>query len=250
MLAAAADASAGLIPVLLLLQQVPLEPQHYLLPGFDPRFAGTPKAGSGSFAFHAADTHVEVLAAGQLTLDGVTTPSLHARCTLRDGRRYDVHLDPDRRSVLAVVGRMPTTLLVPATAEAKKPDWYDAVEGAPATARQAFVKFGRGYHLPREDLVQAAFHWPTMLKAAIAKGQYPEGTALEQVRADWVDVFVSMSKHRTTGDCDDLLFQILMTSRETQNADGSVTLHTLPVYGGHAYRMAELDGRWWIVAVD
>ncbi len=59
-----------------------------------------------------------------------------------------------------------------------------------------------------------------------------------------------MSKHRTEADCDDLLFQIFMTGTETVHDDGNVTLKTLPVYGGHSYRIAKIGERWTIVAID
>ena len=149
-----------------------------------------------------------------------------------------------------MIGRMPTTSFVAAQNAGETPDWFDAVDGVPKSARQAFIKFGRGYHRPRKDLLSDAFHWPSLHAQAIAQGRYEKGTPIDRIRQDWIDTFVGMSKHRTKGDCDDLLFQILMTSREVTNEDGSVTLHTLPVYGGHAYRMAERDGRWYIVAID
>ena len=248
-LAAADDASAGLVPVILFLRQVPDAPAHYLLSGWDPRFAGKPKAGSGAFAFQRADVHVEVHGvrpvAGQ-----AEQRELVARCTLRSGLRYDIHLDADGRALRAVHGVMPKTSFVAPSTPGTTPDWYDAVDGEPKSARQVFIKFGRGYHRPREDLLAEAFHWPSLHAQAIAQGRYPKDTPIERVRKDWIDTFVGMSKHRTKGDCDDLLFQILMTSREATNEDGSVTLHTLPVYGGHAYRMEERDGRWFIVAID
>ncbi len=250
LLAAAPDASAGLPAVLLFLRHVPSTPQHYLLPGWDPRFAGKLKAGSGAFAFHAADVHIRVRGLGDATIDGAERQTLQANCRLRNGTSYDVHLDPESRSLLAVLGHMPTTSLVVSKAPLRRPDWYDAVDGVPQSARQAFIKFGRGYHRPREDLLAEAFHWPSLVEQAIAAERYPKDTPLERIRKDWIDTFVGMSKHRTKGDCDDLLFQILMTSREVTNDDGSVTLHTLPVYGGHSYRMAERDGRWVIVAID
>ena len=252
-LAAAPDATAGLVPVILFLMVVPTTPEHYLLPGWDPRFAGKPKAGSGSFAFHRADVHVEVLGTEVVGVVAKDPPAemLVARCTLRSGRRYEVRLGAESRQLFEVRGIMPTTSYVIAGAvPGPAPDWYDAVEGAPKSARQAFVKFGRGYHRPREDLLADAFHWPSLHAQALAQGRYPKDTAVETVQRDWIDTFVGMSKHRTKGDCDDLLFQIFMTSREVTHEDGSVTLHTLPVYGGHAYRMAEIDGRWYVVAID
>jgi hypothetical protein len=177
-------------------------------------------------------------------------PSLSAALTLRTGLSLVVHVDPEDRGLLGVEGGMPSLSWTPRGLPAAPLDWYDAVQGVPRSARQAFVKFGRGYHLPREDLLADAFHWPSLHERALRQGRYPEGTPLDQVRRDWIDVFVRMSKHRTEADCDDLLFQIFMTARETRNPDGSVDLATRPAYGGHTYRMAERDGRWWIVRID
>lgn len=254
LLGAGADAMTGLVPVLLFLRHVPHEPAHYLLSGWDPRFAGKPKAGSGSFAFHRADVHVHVTGMGQIeppgSAGGGARPVLTADCTLRSGRRFEVQVFTDTGEVWMVGGGMPKTYYIDARVARVAPDWYEAIEGRPASAWQAFIKFGRGYHRPRRDLLADAFHWPSMHAQAIAQGRYPEGTPLERIKEDWIETFVGMSKHRTKGDCDDLLFQILMTSRQEEHEDGAVTLHTLPVYGGHSYRMREIDGRWWIDAID
>jgi hypothetical protein len=73
---------------------------------------------------------------------------------------------------------------------------------------------------------------------------------LEKVREDWVAEFERMSKHRTEGDCDDLLMQLLTTAKITTNADGSVSIEALPVFGGHVFHCASLDGRWWITKLE
>ncbi len=239
---ASADAMTGLVPVVLFLREVPVDPALYVLSGWDPRWARTPKAGSGSFATSLADVHVDVA--------GVVNGALVARCSARTGGRYDVHLDPSTRKLLRVVGHMPRLTLVEGDAPGKTMDWYDAIESAPKTARQVFIKFGRGYHRPREDLLADAFHWPSMAEDSIARGSYPQGTPEDFIKREWINVFVKMSKHRTKADCDDLLFQIFMTSRETKNPDGTITLATIPAYGGHTYRMKQIDDRWYIVKID
>ena len=243
LLPAPAEATFGLVPVLLFLRQVPAQAATYVLPSWDPRFAAPPKAGSGDFALQAADVHLEV------SLEG---GSLWARCRTRLGRVWDVELDAATRNVLRVLGRMPALRLEFSSDDtpSEPVDWYDAVEGEPTTWRQGFIRFGRGYHLPRRDLLERAFHWPSMRAQAIAQGRYAQDVAEATVRAAWIDVFVQMSKHRTVGDCDDLLFQIFMTSRETHHADGSVSLTTLPAYGGHTYQLRALEGSWQIVAID
>ena len=41
-----------------------------------------------------------------------------------------------------------------------------------------------------------------------------------------------------------------MTSKETHGDDGSLTLATLPAYGGHVYRIEQVDGRWYLTQID
>ena len=245
LLSAPADAVAGIVPILLFLRAVPETPALYVLPGFDPRMAGT-----GSLAYNRADVRIDVL--GTTIFKSARRPvqSLLARCSFRNGLAYDIHLDPTSRDLLGVIGRVPSLSYLPHDPAAKPVTWYDAIEGEPASARQAFVKFGRGYHRPRRDLLTDAIHWPSLVKQVIAKGAYAAGTPEEKIREDWIQVFLGMSKHRTKADCDDLLFQIFMTGTETQNEDGSVTIKTPPIYGGHTYRCQEIGSRWFIVAID
>jgi len=236
-------ALTGLVPVLLFLRDVPAEPAEYVLPGWDPRYAQSPKAGTGTFTLSRSDLHVTV------TMEKHPL-RLEARCERRNGEVFDVAVRARDRLLLGVRGVMPRlSYVLPGTQPAAL-DWYDAVEGKPTTWRQAFVKFGRGYHLPRRDLLADAFHWPSMVEHAVQTKRYEAGTPESKIRDDWIDVFVGMSKHRTEGDCDDLLFQIFMTSEAIAHEDGSVSLRTIPAYGGHTYRMREIDDRWWIVQVD
>jgi hypothetical protein len=193
---------------------------------------------------------VEVAGVAEREVDGALRPTLLARCLPRTGRHYEVHLEPDTREVVGVVGLIPRLDRLPARDGRPAPTWFDAVEGEARTARQAFITFGRGYHLPRRDLLAKAIHWPSLLAQALAEGRYPAGTTEARVRDDWIEVFVGMSKHRTPGDCDDLLFQIFTTSALESQDDGSVLLRTLPVYGGHAYRLRPIEGRWYIVRID
>ena len=110
--------------------------------------------------------------------------------------------------------------------------------------------FGRGYHLARRDWLERAFHWPSMAAIAVERGQRKKDAPLEPYKNAWINEFLKRSKHRTLGDCDDLLMQIFLTMAVRPHDDGSVSYVTLPVYGGHTYRLREIDGRWWIVAVD
>ncbi len=242
--------TTGLVAVVLFLQAVPKGKAVYVMPGYDPLYVRTPKAGSGAFPADLVDAHVEVL--GDTSFDrGLTTrPTWAARVSAKTGRVYVVHLDRGTRSLVAVEGIMPKVTLAPKGAGGKTIDWFEYAEKSPRSAQDVFVKFGRGYHLPDVALLADAFHWPSMLENEIEAGSYEAGTALERVRKDWIEEFVRRSKHRTVGDCDDLLLQIFMTATETTHADGSVTIATIPAYGGHAYHCKPIDGRWYIVKVD
>ncbi|MCA9317561.1 MAG: hypothetical protein KDB73_18905, partial [Planctomycetes bacterium] len=82
-------------------------------------------------------------------------------------------------------------------------------------------------------------------------GHWAADTPIETVRDGWIQEFESRSKHRTTGDCDDLLMQIFLTMQLIREPDGSFTFATLPVYGGHRYRIADGGEKGWrIVRID
>ncbi|MFM8979430.1 MAG: hypothetical protein ACKOSS_03065 [Planctomycetia bacterium] len=198
------------------------------------------------------------LPAGLADLEVTVVAGAAARETLvlearaASGRALRLHLDRATRAVQRIEGLAPALSIVargtPGLPPA--PAWFARVGEPPQDALAAFVTFGRGYHLPRRDLLEAAFHWPSMRDHEVAAGTYPAGTPLERVRDDFCAEFERMSKHRTEGDCDDLLVQLLLSATITVHADGSVTVDTLPAYGDHAYTMAPRDGRWWIVRVD
>lgn len=243
------DATVGLAAVVSFLMHVPETRTTYVLSGFDPRYVTTPKAGSGSFPLDVADAFIEVEGPSAYSTGARLFPTLAASVSSKTGRRYTVHLDRETRALVAVVGGLPSTTIAPKGTPGKAPDFFQT-DAEPRSAYEAFIRFGRGYHLPREDYLAKAFHWPRMLAHDIRAGTYPANTELEAYKRDWIQEFVKRSKHRTLGDCDDLLLQILMTSKETHGADGALTLATLPAYGGHVYRIEQVEGRWFLTAID
>ncbi len=244
-----ADATLSLCAVVSFLRDVPAESATYVLSGFDPRYVTTPKAGSGGFPQDVADAFVEV-AGKSVYSNGVRLfKTLSARVSTKTGRRHTIHVDRKTRALVAVVGGLPSTTIAPKGTPGRAPDFFNT-DREPTSAYEAFIRFGRGYHLPREDYLAKAFHWERMLFHDVKAGTYPTDTKLKVYRRDWIAEFVKRSKHRTLGDCDDLLLQILMTSKETHQEDGGLTIATLPVYGGHVYRMQQVDGRWFITQID
>ena len=223
------DPVRGVTAMLLFLRHVPPVEAQYVVPGFDPRAVGAPKAGSGALATSAADATLRV----RLAPDAA---QLLADVQLRSGRRYRLVLDRDTRDLLRLEGGLPRSHWDPG-ANAPACEWFPPPEMDPVSARQAFVLFGRGYHLARRDWLLRAFHWPSMAATA-------------PLQEAWIREFLKRSKHRSMGDCDDLLMQIFLTMKERRLPGGRVQFVTLPVYGGHTYTLQALDGRWWIVAVD
>ena len=239
------DATMGTVAALLLarLATPTSGAAHWVLPGFDPRFARAPKAGSGSVATGEADLTVDV----STSEDGVRTVRVRSRL----GFETVYRLRAADGELLGADGVLPRSGIVPKGQGGPAPDWYDAIEGTPKNAWQAFIRFGRGYHLPRRDLLEVAFDWEALRAHEIEAGHWAADTPIETVRDGWIQEFESRSKHRTTGDCDDLLMQIFLTMQLIREPDGSFTFATLPVYGGHRYRIADGGEKGWrIVRID
>lgn len=244
------QATIGLVSVVAFLAAVPEAPETYVLPGFDPRYVSTPKAGSGRFPQDIADLYVEVKGPSAYSTGTRLTQTISASVSTKTGRRYTVHVDRASRALVAVVGGLPSLTIAPKGTQGQVPDFFDTDRDDPRSAYECFIRFGRGYHLPRRDYLTKAFHWPRMLRHDIRSGAYPQGTPQTTYQKAWIDEFVSRSKHRTIGDCDDLLLQILMTSKESHLPDGGIQIATLPAYGGHVYTIQQVDGRWFITQID
>lgn len=244
------EATSGLFALLAFARALPA--QDLATPGAAWRL----EVADGRLAF--GDDKGQPLPAGRADLELAVVDGAPAGATLvlearaASGRALRLHLDRATRAVQRIEGLVPALSIVPRGAPGlpPAPAWFARVGEPPQDALSAFVTFGRGYHLPRRDLLEAAFHWPSMRDHEVAAGTYPAGTAPERVREDFCAEFERMSKHRSEGDCDDLLVQLLLSATLTTHADGSVTVDTLPAYGDHAYTMAPRDGRWWIVRVD
>jgi hypothetical protein len=241
----AENATIGLFPVIRVLEAAFAGEQGAQLPlrlvMFDPRHA----FGDGEGKPIPAGT-------ADVTLEpGESAGKTHAvQSSTAAGRGSTILVGQGSRKVESVRGRFPHWDLVPAGSSAKRPDWFDRVGQTPETAYQAFCNFGRGYHLAKRDLLESAFHWETMREHEIAAGTYPADVTLEKVKEDYIAEFLRMSKHRTAADCDDLVTQILVTSKITKSADGVVAIEALPIYGGHTFHCGPKDGRWWVLKVD
>jgi hypothetical protein len=222
----------GMAACLLFLREIPADPGVWFLPVVAPALSGhDARAG-------VEDATIETLGAGQ-----------PARITTQR-ESWAVRFAEGTRDPVAVVGTMPRLQMVPPGEAGPAPEWWDHVEEPSQSAMDAFIRFGRGYHLPRRDLLEKAFHWPSMLEHEVKAGTWDKAQPLEAFREAWIKEFESMSKHRTEADADDLLVQTMMFGSETTDESGRVVLKTHPAYGGFAYTMASVDGEWKIVTVD
>jgi hypothetical protein len=245
------DATIGLFPVIRLLEAAfakgATAPLPLRLAVFDPRQAfgdGTGKP--------VPPGRADVVLTQAPGREGPKADVQPVRVAARtaSGRASTFVLRARDRTVAAVRGTFPHWDVVSAGPAAKRPDWFDRVGETPQSAYQALCSFGRGYHMMKRDLLDMAFYWPTMREHEIAAGNYGADVTLQKVKEDFITEFLAQSKNRTAADCDDLLTQILVTSEITKHADGRVSIAALPVYGGHTFHCAEMDGRWWIMKVD
>lgn len=251
----APGATLGMFALLRFLAALPKEAAGtWRLEGFDARFAFGDDKGK-PLAPDLADLTLTVL--GPRTIhDGLALSlprrTLAVRAKAGWGRELVLHLHPETRALVGLDGVLPGLHVRPRGVwrEIGPPPWFERVGQPPVGPFEAFVAFGRGYHLPKRELLEQAFHWPSMRDVEVAAGSYAADVPLEKVRDDWVAEFERMSKHRTEGDCDDLLIQLMASAEIRTNDDGSLTIDTLPAFGDHAYTMAEREGRWYIVKVD
>ena len=238
----------GWAPLLVMLRDAPAqmmrERVRWIVPGFHPRFAPAPKAGSGKLPGSLSDVTIDI--------EHARAAEEQIRVRTRWGWQGNLSIDPTTRTLKGLRGTRPRSSWVPRGQGGKAPTWFDDVEVNPMTPRQAFVRFGRGYHMADRALLARAFNWQSMLNHEIAKGVWPEGADLSQFRRAWIDEFIKRSKHRTKADCDDLLMQIFLTMTVTKHDDGSVTFASIPVYGGHRYRIGQgvKGAGYQILAVD
>ncbi len=245
----------GLFALSRFVAHLPKEPaRDWRLPVFDPRFAFGDDSGKPLPA-DLADLALTVVGPSSVWLGAecsLPTRTLAVKAEAAWGRALTLQVDATSRALLGVDGGLPRVRIrrTGGIWGHTPPPWFDRVGQPPASALDVFVSFGRGYHLPKRELLEGAFHWPSMREAEIAAGSYPADVTLEKVREDWVAEFERMSKHRTEGDCDDLVMQLLTTAKITTNADGSVSIAALPVFGGHVFHCAPLDGRWWITKLE
>lgn len=128
-------------------------------------------------------------------------------------------------------------------------------EKAPArTWKDAFSKFAIGYHMAREEILAAAFHWETMYEyeTSLVDG-WPKEKPLSEFRRAWLEAFISESKHRPRSEADQLLRMTLASGRVETKGEDRILFHAHKNFGGgiqRDYHLKRIDGLWYIVRMD
>jgi hypothetical protein len=128
-------------------------------------------------------------------------------------------------------------------------------EKAPArTWKDAFSKFAIGYHMAREEILAAAFHWETMYEyeTSLVDG-WPKEKPLAEFKKAWLEAFLSESKHRPRSEADQLLKMTLASGKVETKAEDRILFHAHKNFGGGVqrdYHLRKIGGVWYIVRMD
>jgi hypothetical protein len=164
------------------------------------------------------------------------------------------HLTPDRQALLGgrrVDGKV-TLDVVPRGEGGQRVRLED--EKPAATWKEAFLKFGYGYHQARRDLLSVAFHWEGFFEheTKVLK-RWPAERPLADFKQAWIDEFCAQSKHRSDKDAKRLLDMTLATGKVKKQTATAVVFAAHANFGGgtqRTYYLEKRDGVWGIVRID
>lgn len=173
-------------------------------------------------------------------LEGLTWPSA-------------LHVDRKQRALLGFVGVLGEKAVVLPAGQRPAGAGFDE-RGPARTWQAAFLKFGVGYHMARRELLEAAFHWPTMYEyeTSLVDG-WPKEKPLAEFKEAWIGEFLQRSLHRSRPETDDLLKMTLATGRPEEKGADRVIFHAHANFGGgqaRAYHFKRLDGVWYLVRME
>lgn len=168
------------------------------------------------------------------------------------GTSWDLHLSRDHKKLIAMVSTTGPVRIVPAglagariTADPREPS---------TTWKQAFLKFGFGYHMARKGLLLEAFHWPLMYKHEVeVLKRWSASRPLEEFRDAWISEFVAGSKHRDVPATRRLLSMTLSTGKVKKQTADEVIFWAHPNFGGgtqRTYYLKKVDDRWGLWRID
>lgn len=167
-----------------------------------------------------------------------------------DGKTsWSIHLSSDRRRLVRFDG--PAFKIVP---KGQGGERIVLSEEKPAkTWQQAFLKFGYGYHMAREKLLEEAFHWESMLEyeSTVTKS-WAGPKDLAKFRDAWVAEFIRQSLRRTRAATEQLLNMTLASGKVTKESGDQVVFAAHKNFGGgtqRTYTLKKVDGIWFIAHV-
>jgi hypothetical protein len=191
---------------------------------------------------------------GEKTFDAVTgkpeTLETRATGTTLAG---NVHVGRKDRALVGWSGLLHEKAVV--VPPGKQPDGAKFDEKAPArTWKDAFLKFGIGYHMAREDILAASFHWDTMYEyeTSLVDG-WPKEKPVAEFRKAWLEAFLSESKHRPRSETEELLRMTLATGKAETKSDDRILFRAHKNFGGGVqrdYHLRRIDGIWYVVRID
>lgn len=170
----------------------------------------------------------------------------------RAGQVFGYHLDRKTRDLVAVEAPDGHSHVAPAGVGRAR---VDVDERAPArTWEQAFLKFGYGYHMAREELIDESFDWDAMYahETEVLK-RWPKDQDIEAFKTAWIGEFVANSLHRSRGDAGRLLAMTLSSGKVTEESDRRVVFEAHPTFGGgvkRTYVFEKTDDIWRLVRID
>lgn len=168
------------------------------------------------------------------------------------GTAWDLHLSRDFKRLVAMDSTTGPVRIVPAGMGGER---VTADPRAPATTwKQAFLKFGFGYHMAREELLADSFHWPLMREHEVkVRKRWPADRPVEEFRTAWIKEFVAGSMHRDVPATRRLLSMTLATGKVVKETDDEVVFAAHANYGGgtqRTYFLKKVDDRWGIWRID
>lgn len=246
-IAAPEGATAGFAALALLLRgPLPASEKALELPWIDP--------GAWGRAAAVAPSVLRLSLTGEATFDEAPgkpeTLAVKASGSAVEGR---FHVDRKERTPKGWSGLVAAKAVV--LPQGARPAGAAFDEKSPArTWQDAFLKFGVGYHMAREEILAAAFHWPTMheYESSLVDG-WPAEKPVAEFKKAWVDAFLGESKHRARPETDELLRMTLATGRLETKSEDRVVFHAHKNFGGgiqRDYHLRRIEGIWYIVRID
>ena len=168
------------------------------------------------------------------------------------GTAWDLHLSRDFTSLIAMESTTGPVKIVPAGMGGERVT-ADPREKA-TTWKQAFLKFGFGYHMARKELLADAFHWPLMYEHEVKTlKRWPADRPLDEFKEAWVKEFMAGSQHRDVPATRRLLSMTFATGKVKKETEDEVVFWAHPNFGGgtqRTYYFKKVDDRWGLWRID